>query len=263
MYKKSKLIIVLALVYLLTALSVTEAQTLPSTQPAPFYKTSPSPITGAVVTGPVTFKWTQTSAPVVFCLSTTNGVCPNGSSGYSPTTGGSITLNLMPGTYYWQVRELWTGGFVPADGSGIWGKVTVQNKDPIGVVDGLAANGAINGWAYDPDNSSKSIAIHVYLDAPAGAGGIFQGAVLANLPRPDVNQAAGISGSHGFSWPLPTTLSLHHRSTLYFYAINDTLGKNPLLWPPVSVGRKTHWYDPIKKITCDFNITSGSFTCSL
>ena len=63
----------------------------------------------------------------------------------------------------------------------------------------------IQGWAYDPDASSTSIDIHVYVYTDEACqtqyGDIH--VVKANVSRPDVNQAKGITGDHGFDTDIP------------------------------------------------------------
>src|SRR5262249_15595906 len=74
---------------------------------------------------------------------------------------------------------------------------------PRGYFDGLDGDGAIWGWAIDLDAPSKSLDIHVYMDGPAGGGGRLVGVTKAAAPRPDVNQATGYPGDHGFVYFLP------------------------------------------------------------
>ncbi|MBQ7188831.1 MAG: hypothetical protein IJR99_05380 [Kiritimatiellae bacterium] len=59
----------------------------------------------------------------------------------------------------------------------------------------------VQGWAYDPDASSQSIGIHVYLYTDSDCANQYWDVrvLTANVPRPDVNAAKGITGDHGFS----------------------------------------------------------------
>ena len=63
----------------------------------------------------------------------------------------------------------------------------------------------VKGWAYDPDVSSQSIDVHVYLYTDSGCTSRYGDirALTANVPRPDVNQAKGITGDHGFDADIP------------------------------------------------------------
>ncbi len=66
---------------------------------------------------------------------------------------------------------------------------------PTGNLESASASGlvaSVGGWAYDPGFPSRSIDVHVYVN---GVGV----ATSANLARPDVNAAFGITGGHGFS----------------------------------------------------------------
>ena len=75
----------------------------------------------------------------------------------------------------------------------------------------------VGGWAYDPDEPSKSIPVHVYADDT------FLGSVPTNAERPDVNSAKGITGIHGFNAYLDITPGNH---TIYIYAINSAGGSD-------------------------------------
>lgn len=86
-----------------------------------------------------------------------------------------------------------------------------------------ASSCTLTGWAFDPDSSSTSIAVHVYKDASAFAGGTIVAVCSANGYRSDVNAAYGISGSHGFSCTLPASYAGTGAHNLYVHAI-DTSG---------------------------------------
>ncbi len=98
--------------------------------------------------------------------------------------------------------------------------------EPKGNIDGIS-NGVISGWAYDPDEPSKSITIHVYVDGPVGNGRVV-GSATANKLRNDVNAAYGISGNHGFGFTIPSELLKGYRK-FYVYAIDSQGGVNPLV----------------------------------
>jgi hypothetical protein len=88
--------------------------------------------------------------------------------------------------------------------------VPINVAGPIGFIDDANCS-VIDGWAYDSTNPSSSIAVHVYKDGPAGMG-TFVAEGIANLSRPDINTALGISGNHGFSFTVPNSLKdrLYH-----------------------------------------------------
>ena len=63
----------------------------------------------------------------------------------------------------------------------------------------------VTGWTYDPDVSSQSTAVQVYLYADSGCtrkcGGVR--VLAANVPRSDVNRVKGVEGDHGFDADIP------------------------------------------------------------
>ena len=75
------------------------------------------------------------------------------------------------------------------------------------------------GWAFDPSNTSQSVNIDIYADAPAGQGGaVFVERILANLPFDEVNEAFEILGNHGWEWPVDPA---HHNRPLYAHAVGS------------------------------------------
>lgn len=104
--------------------------------------------------------------------------------------------------------------------------VEPPSASPIGWLDGIDSNGNASGWTLDPDLGSQAIAVHFYVDGPAGGGGTFAGQTTANLSRPDVNQVTGYIGNHGFSFTLPAQYKdgLNHK--LYVYGIDATGNPN-------------------------------------
>ena len=86
---------------------------------------------------------------------------------------------------------------------------------PIGYFEALDSNGVISGWAVDLDAPSSSIDVHVYMDGPAGGGGIPIGMVKASLPH--------VQGNHGFRFPLPPVARDGVLRSYWVYAI-DTSG---------------------------------------
>ena len=62
----------------------------------------------------------------------------------------------------------------------------------------------VTGWTFDPDVSSQSIGIQVYLYTDSGCTTLYDNPTLtANVLRSDVNQAKGITGNHGFNADVP------------------------------------------------------------
>ena len=59
----------------------------------------------------------------------------------------------------------------------------------------------VQGWTYDPDASATSLDVHVYVYTDAGCTSRYGDiqVLTANVSRPDVNEAKGITGNHGFN----------------------------------------------------------------
>ena len=93
----------------------------------------------------------------------------------------------------------------------------------------------IQGWAYDPDAASQSIDIHIHLYADAGCTSQYGDirVLTANVPRPDVNQAFGITGAHGFLADIPVADAGTY--WVKFFAIDATGNGNPQIGAPRSV----------------------------
>jgi galactose oxidase-like protein len=101
---------------------------------------------------------------------------------------------------------------------------------PLGYLDVIAADSHAYGWSYDPDASSQSNTVQIYVDGPAGsASGIFGGQVDADRPRPDVNKALNVSGNHGFDWPIPARFLDGKSHSLYVYGVDLTGNANKAL----------------------------------
>jgi len=100
--------------------------------------------------------------------------------------------------------------------------VTVQNAQPIGVVDSVSASTdgiSLRGWALDPD-TTNSIRVHVYVD---GAGY----SIAADGMRPDVARVhPGVGDKHGFMLNASVAAGKHH---VCVYAIDTTGGRATLL----------------------------------
>jgi hypothetical protein len=116
----------------------------------------------------------------------------------------------------------------PPSDNHFWNRRGPSLAAPIGYFDGIDSNYLAQGWALDPDTPIASIAIHIYIDGPAGRGGMFIASFSANQPRPDVKQGTGYPGKHGWSWEIPSQYRTAPH-TYYAYAIDQTGTYNPQL----------------------------------
>lgn len=84
----------------------------------------------------------------------------------------------------------------------------------------------VYGWAFDADDYSKQLDIHVYLGDTLGPK-TFVGSIKANKSRPDVGRAyPGAGNNHGYGdW---INVSATGNRVVYVYAINVG-GSNTLL----------------------------------
>lgn len=106
---------------------------------------------------------------------------------------------------------------------------TPTDREPIGNFDAISCDSII-GWALDQDELGRSLDVHVYRDGQPGSAGVFLGSYPTNVLRPDVNQAYGATGNHGFVIPTPESLRDGQSHQVFIYAINPVSGKNnPLL----------------------------------
>jgi hypothetical protein len=95
--------------------------------------------------------------------------------------------------------------------------------NPVGVFEAVGADGVVSGWSQDPDTPSTAIDVHIYMDHPAGQGGIFVTAITAGYPRQDV-------GAHGFRYMLAPIAWDGQPHTFYVYGIDtDGVGAHNVL----------------------------------
>jgi hypothetical protein len=91
---------------------------------------------------------------------------------------------------------------------------------PIGFFDsvtGSAVNGTVDGWTFDLDSPSTAIGVHAYFYPPSGSPTVVTG--TTTVTRSDVNSAYGITGTHGFSIPVPKALYNGTTYTVRIYGI--------------------------------------------
>jgi hypothetical protein len=94
-----------------------------------------------------------------------------------------------------------------------------------GALEGIDRSGIASGWAQDMGALLLSIQVHVYFDGPAGDGGTFIAAVVANVPWTE-----SVPGPHGFRFPIPSQYWDGQPHTLYVYGIASSgVGSDNLL----------------------------------
>ncbi len=115
------------------------------------------------------------------------------------------------------------------------GDITPPGNNPQGALDevlGGVGKIHVSGWAFDKDNTSTALEIHVYIGGPAGSSNAEVYAIAANKLRADVHNAYGCGNYHGFDADIITTKSGSQQ--VYVYAINIGSGNsNP------EIGSKT------------------------
>jgi len=99
-------------------------------------------------------------------------------------------------------------------------------SSPVGFLDSASCT-SFEGWAYDADDSNTSIGIHFYTDI--NSVHTFLDSTTANGARADVNASQNISGDHGFSFPVPSSLKDGQPHLIYAYGIDLSGGSNTLL----------------------------------
>lgn len=109
--------------------------------------------------------------------------------------------------------------------------VQAVGVNPHGCLDSVVSNQSgkitIKGWAFDRDNLTCPIDIHVYVGEPAESGAPRY-VVTANTSRSDVNNAyAGVGNYHGFDSNI--SVDITGTKTVYVYACNVGGGTNVLL----------------------------------
>jgi hypothetical protein len=107
------------------------------------------------------------------------------------------------------------------------GSVTLDiplDKVPVGRLDSVTTQANrlhLVGWTFDPDQPATSLDVDLYVDST------LAGRFHANLPRPDVNQAFGVTGAHGFDFQVDVR---NGRRVLDLYALNAGPGtRNPVI----------------------------------
>ncbi len=191
-----------------------------TTAPTATISVSPSSITSG---GTATLTW-----------STTNATSVSINQGIGSVTGsGSRSVNPAVTTTY-TITATGTSGTTNASTTLTVGAPT--NTLPVGNFDEIRlSDGAVRGWSYDPDSSSSSEVVQIFINGAAGAGTLISSAATDVL-RSDVNTARGITGNHGFEFLIPNTYrdGISHSIYVYGIDINDSTRSTLLAGSPKS-----------------------------
>lgn len=115
--------------------------------------------------------------------------------------------------------EAYKGGSTPSSGYA-----------PQGVVDSITGGTnsvTVRGWAFDTDNTSQSLEIHVYIGASSLAAGGEGHKLVANVKRDDVNSVYGCGSYHGYHGTITTSKT--GTQPVYVFAVNIGGGTNVLI----------------------------------
>lgn len=133
-----------------------------------------------------------------------------------------------------------------------------SSHNPIGDLNNLTSAATpstltLNGWAFDPDSDEPTM-LHIYDSRPDGT--VSGHAYLADVLRPDVAAAYGVSALHGFAITLNAPGAGLHR--ICVYAINVGRGTtNP------EVGcREITVPNPVGNVDSVANLNSGEIVVS-
>lgn len=148
-----------------------------------------------------------------------------GSSGYSSGKHLHFEVRLSNKSTKINVNPTDKGGSVVYSYDGYDG-----GHNPIGAFDYVEDRGGaiyVRGWAFDQDDTSVPLSIHVYIGGPSGSGAPGY-AITADTLRDDVHNVHGCGNRHGFDSVIQTDRT--GSQTIYVYALNIGGGtKNPLL----------------------------------
>lgn len=102
-----------------------------------------------------------------------------------------------------------------------------KTHTPVGCVDEISNPSVgkvhVSGWAYDPDDVSQSIPIHIYI------GGAYVKTITANASRKDVDNVYHVGEFHGFDTVIDTSKTGNQKVDVYAINIGEGTGDNPNL----------------------------------
>ena len=182
---------------------------------------------------------------VVESINGSNIVLSEGHYFYQPNAGGNyknIVINGGGGTvgtwfdnYYGTIlssgkpsecqSQTWYGYvYLIDDSSG--SSTGSMPQGELDICEGGSGEIHVRGWAFDRDDISRSLGVHVYIGGPAGSGAEGH-QIIANTTRNDVNSVYGVGSTHGYDSYIET--SLRGSQPVYVYAINVGSGDNTLI----------------------------------
>ena len=101
------------------------------------------------------------------------------------------------------------------------------NTPPKGEIQAATCS-AVSGWAQDPDEKTKSIEVHLYVDGTPGQAGVTQHKLKADKYDAALCGSLG-SCNHGFRWSVPASLKDGKPHTIRVYGVDTKGGQNPAL----------------------------------
>lgn len=125
---------------------------------------------------------------------------------------------------------------------------------PKGNLDGATCTN-FGGWTCDASDYNTALTVHFYADGPAGGGGTYLGATVANASRGDLGGVCGGVLTHGYNFgAIPASLKDGQNHTIYAYGLDYPASSNN----PVLGGSP-------KTINCEpaGNIISDPITCTI
>ena len=147
----------------------------------------------------------------------------NGTTTFHQNCGHILSVQKVTGTAY-------NGFGIEDDYNPYWGYIRPVWGDPHGVLDDDKCGGGsgyirVGGWAFDGDNLTASLDIHVYIGGDSAASGGEGHVITADQESSTVNSTYGLpGGNHRFN----NTITTNKRGSqpVYVYAINQGEGKN-------------------------------------
>jgi hypothetical protein len=150
--------------------------------------------------------------------SSTNATSCTSSGAWSGSRGTSGTLSVSPTS-----TSTYTITCGTASSSATVTVTSGTNNPPVGTFDEIRlSDGVIRGWSYDPNATSTSNDIHIYIDGAAGAGGTLLTGITTNVLRSDVNGSFNITGNHGIEYTIPAQYRNGVQHSIYLYGIDLT-----------------------------------------